>query len=190
MSPRTKEQFEDIRSEKLQLITRTALSLFSEYGYEATSVSMIAKKAEISKGLLYNYFKSKEDLLKQIVIGGFMDFARLLVTEDDKVLGKKEILHFIDENLVLLKSNREYYKLYFSLILQPKVFSLFNDEVMKFYYEIIQHLFLYYQQKGEKNAMVKARYLLAIFDGVGMHYIADPEGFPLDEVSEMMKELL
>jgi hypothetical protein len=61
---------------------------------------------------------------------------------------------------------------------------------MKFYYEIIQHLFLYYQQKGEKNAMVKARYLLAIFDGVGMHYIADPEGFPLDEVSEMMKELL
>lgn len=31
------------------------------YGYHGTSMSMILKKCEISKGLLYHYFKSKRE---------------------------------------------------------------------------------------------------------------------------------
>jgi len=51
MSPRTEKQFERIRSEKVKLITETALRLFAMHGYEATSVSMIAREAGISKGV-------------------------------------------------------------------------------------------------------------------------------------------
>ncbi|MDR1653742.1 MAG: TetR/AcrR family transcriptional regulator, partial [Prevotellaceae bacterium] len=64
--PRTKEQYEKIRNEKRQLIKQTALSLFADKGYDATSISEIAKKAGISKGLMYNYFTSKEELLQII----------------------------------------------------------------------------------------------------------------------------
>ncbi|MDR1542801.1 MAG: TetR/AcrR family transcriptional regulator, partial [Prevotellaceae bacterium] len=64
--PRTQVQYEKIRNEKRQLIKQTALSLFAENGYETTSISEIAKKAGISKGLMYNYFTSKEELLQII----------------------------------------------------------------------------------------------------------------------------
>ena len=64
MSPRTKQQFEDIREEKRSLIMKVALELFAEEGYHNTSISKIASRAGISKGLLYNYFDSKEDLIK------------------------------------------------------------------------------------------------------------------------------
>ncbi|HET6559885.1 MAG TPA: TetR/AcrR family transcriptional regulator, partial [Prolixibacteraceae bacterium] len=65
--PRTTVQFEAIREEKRKLILETALELFAENGYHGTSISHITKKAGISKGLLYNYFVSKEDVLKNII---------------------------------------------------------------------------------------------------------------------------
>ena len=66
MSPRTEEQFEEIRESKKNLIQEVALELFATRGYHSTSISMIAKEADISKGLLYNYFESKEELLNSM----------------------------------------------------------------------------------------------------------------------------
>ncbi|MEI5908324.1 TetR/AcrR family transcriptional regulator [Bacillus spongiae] len=49
----------DLKEKK---IIETALSFFSEKGYYATSVQEIAEECNISKGSLYKYFPSKEDL--------------------------------------------------------------------------------------------------------------------------------
>lgn len=45
----------------------TAMKLFSEKGYEFTSMSDIAKEMNVVSGLCYRYFKSKEDLYKTAV---------------------------------------------------------------------------------------------------------------------------
>ncbi|MDR1524456.1 MAG: TetR/AcrR family transcriptional regulator, partial [Tannerella sp.] len=68
--PRTKEQNEAIKLEKKQLIMDVALRLFAENGYANTSIDKIAKSICIAKGLLYTYFKNKEDLLYQILLSG------------------------------------------------------------------------------------------------------------------------
>ena len=68
MSPRTEAQYEEIREEKKELIKRVALEIISEHGIQNTSISKIAKEAGVSKGLMYNYFESKEDLLKRIIL--------------------------------------------------------------------------------------------------------------------------
>ncbi|KJJ40274.1 TetR family transcriptional regulator [Bacillus subtilis] len=49
--------------EKEKLIIETALKLFAQKGYNATSVQEIAKECKISKGAFYIYFPSKEALL-------------------------------------------------------------------------------------------------------------------------------
>jgi len=43
MSPRTPDQFKEIRTEKIKLISEAALALFADKGYANTSISMIAK---------------------------------------------------------------------------------------------------------------------------------------------------
>ncbi len=49
---------------KRQLITRAALECFSRYGFDATSIKMIAKEAGAkSSAIIYYYFKDKDDLL-------------------------------------------------------------------------------------------------------------------------------
>ena len=50
-------------------IAEAALSLFAEAGFSATSVSAIARRAGVTKGTVYLYFESKEDLFLAAVRG-------------------------------------------------------------------------------------------------------------------------
>lgn len=169
---------------------QTALRLFASKGFETTSVSFIAKEAGISKGLMYNYYESKEDLLKKILIDGMDDFTETLQINDPDHIQKVELEYFVVQNFHLLTTKPDYYKLYFSLILQPKVMALMEGELMDVFGSFIEAFVNYFEQKGEKNAYVKARYLLAVFDGVGVHYLTDPEGFPLEDVEKMIIDQL
>ena len=62
-----KPRFRRRKEERPQEITEAALSAFAEKGYAATRVTDVAKRAGISKGLLYLYFKTKEDLFKAVI---------------------------------------------------------------------------------------------------------------------------
>lgn len=44
------------------IIIESAYELFGKNGYEATSIASVVKKAKITKGALYHYFDSKEEL--------------------------------------------------------------------------------------------------------------------------------
>jgi AcrR family transcriptional regulator len=44
-------------------IVRAAIKLFSEDGYYTTTIQQIAKQAGISTGLIYQYFRDKDDIL-------------------------------------------------------------------------------------------------------------------------------
>ena len=53
---------QNIKVEKRDLIIDAAALLFSEFGFHEVNMEMVAKKAGIAKGTIYNYFKSKEEL--------------------------------------------------------------------------------------------------------------------------------
>lgn len=57
---------EDKKIERKKKILAAALNEFSEKGYSATSVDDIINNANISKGLIYTYFKSKEEIFLQL----------------------------------------------------------------------------------------------------------------------------
>jgi len=190
MAPRTEEQFEEIRSEKVKLIMGVALRLFANNGFDSTSISKIAKEANISKGLMYNYFSSKEELLVKIMISGMEEFIHYLQVKDNNNIKKEEIIQFIDGSINSLKQNIDYYKLYFSLAFQPKVFQILGEDFMGIIEKLIEKFVIYFSQKGEKNPYVKARFMLALIDGIGIHYISDIEHFPIDETRELIIEML
>lgn len=53
-------------------LTAAALALFVERGYAATRLEDIATRAGVSKGTLYLYFESKEELFKAVVREGLV----------------------------------------------------------------------------------------------------------------------
>jgi|SRR5271155_4098467 len=54
------------REEAKGRIVESALQVFSEKGYHESTMEDVAKKVGVSKGALYLYFKSKEDLFNEI----------------------------------------------------------------------------------------------------------------------------
>jgi AcrR family transcriptional regulator len=118
MSPRTSKQYEEIREEKRMLIMDTALKHFANDGYYATTVNHIAKHAGISKGLLYNYFESKEALLKAIINKSVTEVYTYFDTNRDGYLSEEEFEYFIRKVHVMLKEKRSFWQLLFQLLMQ------------------------------------------------------------------------
>src|SRR6201995_6092610 len=55
-----------------------ATRLFAERGYDRTSVQEIVEAAGVTKGALYHYFGSKEDLLQEV-------YARVLRLQQERL---------------------------------------------------------------------------------------------------------
>jgi AcrR family transcriptional regulator len=121
MSPRSAKQYNQIRKQKKELIMETALELFAENGFHATSISQIAKKAGISKGLAYNYFQSKNEILEEILETCSNEIYENLDINKDGVLTEEEFYYFIRKTFQLINSNKRFWKLYTSVVLQTNI---------------------------------------------------------------------
>ena len=62
------------RKAKQQAILAAAIAVFAEKGYHSTKMADIAQKAEMGKGTLYEYFRTKEELPKAIFSLMYQDF--------------------------------------------------------------------------------------------------------------------
>jgi TetR/AcrR family transcriptional regulator len=65
-----KERREREREQRKSQILDTARALLFEKGLNATSINQIAKRAELSVGAIYFYYKSKEDLYAALQVEG------------------------------------------------------------------------------------------------------------------------
>lgn len=66
------EEFPGGRLQRRKARTRAAIlaaasDLFQEHGYENTSIQQIAERADTGVGTLYGYFRSKEDILREVL---------------------------------------------------------------------------------------------------------------------------
>lgn len=60
-------------------ILSAAMSLFAEKGYERTTMSEIAERAEFAVGTLYKFFADKRTLYQSIIVEASLEFERVLV---------------------------------------------------------------------------------------------------------------
>jgi AcrR family transcriptional regulator len=121
MSPRTQEQFEEMREERKTLIMDVALEHFAKEGYHKTTISHIARHAGMSKGLMYNYFVSKESLLFEIIMRSVNDMYADFDRDKDGYLSEEEFEFFVRRLFNLLKEKKTFWRLLFQLVMQNEV---------------------------------------------------------------------
>ncbi|MGQ8338169.1 TetR/AcrR family transcriptional regulator [Sunxiuqinia sp. A32] len=182
--PRTEEQFEQIRKEKKELIRQTALELFAEYGYHGTSISQIAKKASISKGLTYNYYESKSNILQDIISNGFEVFFGNIDLNHDGVLSDEEFFAFIRKSFEIVKRNPRYWKLFYSLMLQPVVAESLMDSYAEQTKPIMEMMFQYIVNKGSADPEGDLIAINSMLEGAMMYAVLTPDMFPIDVMIE------
>jgi len=184
MSPRTNEQYEKIRSEKRKLIMKVALEAFAELTFQGTTIGIIAERAKISKGLMYNYFKSKEALLKAIIIESIHDVWQFFDPNHDGILTKEEFFFFMNKSIQVVKENPDYWKLYSSLMFQPDILEMVKsdfDDLSVQYNKMAYDLFV---RSKIKDPEAEILLFGAMLRGAIVQYAAMKDSYPIDKFTE------
>jgi AcrR family transcriptional regulator len=169
MSPRTREQFEEIRSSRRKQILDAALALFAKEGYSHCSIAMLAEHSGISKGLMYHYFESKEQLLTELIENGLDEIMNLLDPNRDGILQPEELEQFVRKVFSNMRHHREFWTLYISVILQPGVKEMLEEKSFYAYMgRFIPMLMEYFRKKGFEDPYLEMLTLWALIEGFGV----------------------
>lgn len=184
MCPRTSEQFEAIRQEKTKLILDTALELFAENGFHQTSISNITRKAGISKGLLYNYFESKEAVVRSIIQTGYNEAYSNLDLNGDHSLARDEFVNFLRITFRSVRENPKFWKLYSALVMQPGIQDLvmaeYGEKAQEIQKLMINFLIAAGSISPEKDLMV----MTSLIKGSHLILITAPDFFSATQFEE------
>lgn len=186
MSPRTTKQNEIIREERKAQILDSALHVFAEEGYHSASVSKVAKRAEISKGLMYNYFHSKEEVLRALVIDLFEYAMNALKVDANETITDERFKEIIELSIFIPLEEPQRWKLYMSLVFQQDVAELLMAEMLPRMGPFIGQMSDYFQGKGYDDPMAMMRVFSATLDGIQMHCLLDPKNFPAEKAKEYL----
>lgn len=172
MSPRSKSQFAKLRENSLQALKQAALELFAQNGYGHTSISQVAKKAGVSKGLVYNYFESKQALLhaiieEQIEIGKEL-LARFLETFETPL----EQLTALTEAVVrMVQQDINHWRFMTSLAFQPDVMQELQPLIKEQKATSIQQMTEIFERLGAAEPERETYLYGAMLDGILLQYL-------------------
>ncbi|TPR23310.1 TetR/AcrR family transcriptional regulator [Apilactobacillus timberlakei] len=108
MNARTNEQ----KKQKATLISNVALNLFQEKPFAEISMNEIAKKSNVAKGTLFNYYKTKENIFMHLLLVGYANFFNRLLSQ----LNEKQINTIKELKTFLLNSTEDLIQKHFTLI--------------------------------------------------------------------------
>jgi AcrR family transcriptional regulator len=95
---------------KVEAIFDATIQLVNEIGFAETSISKIAKKANVSAATIYIYHENKEDLLLKTYLKVKSRMSERMFQKFDDSLSVKERFDFIIRNYVeFIQTYREYF---------------------------------------------------------------------------------
>ena len=143
MCPKVTPQY---KTEIRERIIQSAVECFSNYGFDRTRMDDIAHTSDLSKGTLYLYFKSKEDLFYAICENNLKtvkdQLSHIFTKKEDLVYDAEQFY----ENFQKREGNE---KVFFEIIAE----SSRNAKLQKILYE--QRMKIYDIVKGYLDVQVK-----------------------------------
>lgn len=98
-------------------IIETALKMFAEHGFAATSTANLAKAAGVAEGTIFRLFSGKEEIFFEIIAGLHRyivkDFEATVAKQSTET-GLEEITGAVRSFLVFVTENKEYFAIFFN----------------------------------------------------------------------------
>ncbi|MFM2642984.1 helix-turn-helix domain-containing protein [Vibrio chagasii] len=171
--------------DKRQNIIEVANRLFSEHGFEKTPISLICKEAEVSKGLVFHYFKNKNDLLREVFV-----HITSIIEEADKQgedvssndIQMESLIHSIFEGMTK-PEHRRMYQFNFSVMVHPTTRAIVVDLIEDRYHGLQVSTEEVFCTLGHENPTIITKMFIAEIDGIAMNYLLN-EDFPINEIKQ------
>ena len=173
-------------------LLQSAKELFSEKGYHQTTVDDIVQKAQVSKGAFYFYYKSKEEIMKALVLDMSDRMIGNLEKRVNEGLSVDETLKLcVSEFLEMFYEDRHIaYIFFFELLGTSEEFRRLHFEKTARVRELLLHLVKRGIEKGEikrVNHEVVVCLLMGFVRFLYLEYIFE-DNLTLEEVKAMALE--
>jgi len=194
---RNKELNDKMRDERLEIIRSVAVNLFAHRGVAATKISDIATEAGMSQGLLYHYYKSKNEIFIEIIDTAF---KRLIAASENlrkmDMEPDKKLRFALEKILEGMTFNGDHSKYHF-LVAQASVSEASPPEVKKIVkenfelpYKIVAQIIEDGQTKSkfrDGNPGELALLFWSTVNGLAIYKTAHPEVFKAPDVEIIMR---
>ena len=139
-------------------ILETATRLFSGQGYSNTSLSQVAKEAQVSKALIFWHFENKEKLFRTVLQRTFEPYFINVVDELEGLSEIDQITHLIDQYYAFVSENLYSVRFLVSLILRdeqrPDDLVGHMNELHRVYHNMLADIIDSGRQKGTLRSSV------------------------------------
>jgi AcrR family transcriptional regulator len=144
------------RENRRNAILKSARKLFFDKGFKQVTVESIAKRAELSKGSIYLYYNSKEEIYTQILLSDIDKFHdRFTGILNDPVSASDALIRYSDIYVDFFINDRELFRILMTYMLHTTDMNLpedLNKHIIKTTnrtIDIIEQIFRYGIEKGE-----------------------------------------
>jgi AcrR family transcriptional regulator len=152
------------RENRRNAILKAARKLFFEKGFRIVTVDSIAKRAELSKGSIYLYFNSKEEIYTHILLNDIDKFHKNLTQlfKNDRPAGEA-LIDLASIYVDFFLSDRELFRILMTFMLHTNHMNLpedLNENIIKTTNKtinIIEQIFQYGIERGEFPATINLR---------------------------------
>jgi len=152
------------KAETRRAITAAALQLFSEKGYEKTSIEDISRTAGIGKTTIYGYFTTKDEIFLSYCDEELEDaFARLKGIERQDMRLLDRLVEFFMLKFRFLTRDQEFGRQLLREMVFPKVSSDKSREHNQRYFNILEEFFQVSIDRGEISSNHEMFYLSVHF---------------------------
>ncbi|MBU8919803.1 TetR/AcrR family transcriptional regulator [Bacillus sp. FJAT-29953] len=181
---------EDIRKE--QVIVAAKNCIISK-GLSNLSMKDIAEEAGISTGIIYHYFKSKEDLLMQVLKVSFrrsqekvMETVEPLQNPEDKLMKHLENIN------VVSKENPEYMAVFLNYLGEANHNPQIRKIINKFFNNLVEYTQQYLGDVSNKGTQLKNLPVMIIAMGIGLGtmWSMNNQLYDMDEMELNFKDLI
>ncbi|NMO16912.1 TetR/AcrR family transcriptional regulator [Pyxidicoccus fallax] len=191
MAPRAEDQNRQMRERSSEAIRRAALELFIEKGFHAASIAEIAKRAGVSKGLIYNYYRSKDELLQALMEDRLREAAATYASVPAGGGAAEKLRYIVDSSVEQIVRNHELYRLYFALLLQPgatPALQRAEETLAPEFSRIFGQLIALFTESGSDAPETDAVVFQSALNGLALGLLtkARPGEFPTDAIKQRL----
>ncbi len=191
MTPRSKKIAERMREKTRNAILSASLELFAKHGYSATTTDEIASKARISKGLIYNHFETKQDILFAIFDEQLDRVLPRYLGGKDPRPAREKLLSLLGTWLDMVETEPLCARLSLQLNLDDAFRKFIRTRKVREYYKgFLSYMKRLFKELGSDKPELDTFLLMFLMDGIVANYTVAPDMFPIDAIKDRLVELL
>jgi AcrR family transcriptional regulator len=144
------------RENRKSAILKAARRLFFEKGFKTVTVESIARKAELSKGSIYLYYNSKEEIYTQILLSDIDKFhSRISDILQPPASASEALIHLANTYVDFFLNDRELFRILMTFMLHTTDMNLPEDlhshiiKTTNRTINVIEQVFKYGIERGE-----------------------------------------